>query len=80
MKLLVAANWLGFSELEKVCERTISLHLGDHYPHNAQNCLAFAESFNLPTLQLRCFEILKKGGEEFFDEMVQSAAAMQEIL
>ena len=74
MKLLVTANWLGFNELEKFCERNLSLHLGDHYPHNAQNCLVFAESFNLPKLQLRCLEILKRKDADYSDEKLESTA------
>lgn len=60
MSILVAANRLGFTSLMQQCERLLSLHLGHYFPFNAQNCLDFAVSYNIPRLERQCREILKK--------------------
>jgi hypothetical protein len=60
MKLLVAANWLSFVELEKLCERIMSLHLRGYFPTNAENCLDFARAFQFTKLERRCEEVLRR--------------------
>jgi hypothetical protein len=60
MAVLVAANRLGFTTLMQHCERLLSLHLGDYFPHNATNCLEFATAYNIPRLERQCREILRK--------------------
>lgn len=60
MRVLVASNRLGFTTLTMQCERILSLHLGDFFPHNAQNCLEFAIDYNIPRLERQCREILRK--------------------
>ena len=64
MSILVAANRLGFTTLLQHCERLLSLHLGDFFPHNARNCLDFATAYNIPRLERQCREILAKSSHE----------------
>jgi hypothetical protein len=60
MSALVAANRFGFQYLTQYCERVLSLHLGHYFPHNALNCLEFAQSYGIARLERQCIEILKK--------------------
>ncbi len=60
MGALVAANRLGFSLLTQHCERLLSLHLGEYFPHNAENCLSFAAAYNIPRLERQCLKVLKR--------------------
>ena len=60
MAALVAANRLNFGLLTQHCERVLSLHIGECFPHNAENCLAFAVSYNFPRLERQCLKVLKR--------------------
>jgi hypothetical protein len=60
MNIVVAANRLGFHNLAQQCERKLSLHLGENFPYNAENCLQFAQSYNLMRLEKQCIEVLRR--------------------
>jgi hypothetical protein len=57
MSLIVASNRVGLHQLGQLCEKKLSLHLGD-YPENIQNCYEFAMTFNIPRLGRQCEELL----------------------
>lgn len=57
MSLIVASNRVGLHQLGQLCEKKLSLHLGD-FPENIQNCYEFALTFNIPRLARQCEELL----------------------
>ena len=57
MSLIVAANRVGLTQLAQLCEKKLSLHLGD-FPENIENCLEFANTYNIPRLGRQCQELL----------------------
>lgn len=57
MSLIVASNRVGLHQLGQLCEKKLSLHLGD-FPENIQNCYEFAITFNIPRLARQCEELL----------------------
>jgi hypothetical protein len=57
MSLIIASNRVGLSQLTQLCEKKLSLHLGD-YPENIENCLLFANMYNIPRLSRQCEELL----------------------
>jgi hypothetical protein len=58
MCLLVAANRVGLTQLTQLCEKKLSLHLND-FPENIENCLTFAEMYNIPRLSRQCQELMQ---------------------
>jgi hypothetical protein len=58
MSLIVAANRVGLNQLAQLCEKRLSLHLGD-FPENIENCLEFASTYNIPRLGRQCEELLE---------------------
>lgn len=58
MSLIVAANRVGLNQLAQLCEKKLSLHLGD-FPENIENCLEFATTYNIPRLGRQCEELLE---------------------
>jgi hypothetical protein len=63
MSLIVASNRVGLHQLGQLCEKKLSLHLGD-YPENIQNCYEFALTFNITRLARQCEELLAQHRKE----------------
>jgi len=56
MSMLVAGNRLGIPTLAEKCEHLLYSHLTD-YPENIENCLSFAQMYDLPRLERLCEQL-----------------------
>ena len=60
MSLLLLSTRLGFTALSQRCETIISAHLYEYFPANVNNCLVFANNYNLVRLEAQCRDILDR--------------------